>query len=94
VCSDTDITELYPNGINVYLTETVTDVYGMRGTNACEFTLGGDSIYVKEFYCSPAGELQTKIIECPNKQNCTKGRCNIGPVRSAGFFNYLKILFS
>jgi hypothetical protein len=70
-CIDTDMTDLYPDGKNIYEKGRLTDKYG----DVSDYDFCSDSNTVYEWYCLSDGLAATKYIDCPNE--CIDGACVI-----------------
>jgi len=69
-CSDTDVTEEYPDGINIMEQGIVT--YENRPSEYKDFCQS--STTVKEYYCDNSGAVKSDAIWC-GAEGCVDGAC-------------------
>jgi hypothetical protein len=71
-CMDTDMTNTYPQGRNIYSVGRTTNMDGIIS----EYDTCSDINTVYEHYCLSDGNSATEYIDCPDGSFCENGICN------------------
>jgi len=77
-CTDTDATEEYLDGNNIYVAGTVTEINETTCTEGCEYSDACSNGEIVETYCRADGNESHNewgTYPCPDDYECSEGAC-------------------